>query len=159
MERRITWCSTVANVTVQFQGMADLQAHVQGIADMAQQAVQASLRQFGEEVIGEAKETYVPIRTGALMNSGFVRDDEVQPGVQLGFGGTAVQYAIEVHENPRSGQTGGFSPAGVPYKSYARVGQWKYLEQPLALRAPQVAVALRQTLDDLAMERTSYGSV
>lgn len=35
-----------------------------------------------------------------------------------------------VHENPRSGKTEGFSPSGRPYKHWAKVGQWKYLEIP-----------------------------
>lgn len=41
------------------------------------------------------------------------------------------EYAAYIHEHPRSGQTGGRSPSGAPYYRWARVGQWKYLEQPL----------------------------
>lgn len=50
-------------------------------------------------------------------------------------------YAVLVHENPRAGNTGGFSPSGRKYtagrepsgrksraKAYATTGQWKFLE-------------------------------
>ena len=48
----------------------------------------------------------------------------------LGF--TAI-YAAKVHENIRSGNTGGASPSGKSYRegSYSTVGQWKFLETPL----------------------------
>lgn len=126
----------------------------------ADASAQQALHRFAEEVIGDAKESYVPIRTGALAASGFVRDDEgITPSVTFGFGGAAAPYAIAVHENPRSGKTGGHAPDGSTYKSFARTGQWKYLETPLKAHAPQVAEALRQALDDLAYQRTGYGSV
>lgn len=40
-------------------------------------------------------------------------------------------YALRVHENPRAGKTGGRSPSGARYRSWARVGKWKYLEHPM----------------------------
>lgn len=39
-------------------------------------------------------------------------------------------YALSVHENPRSGKTGGVSPRGARYRSWAEHGKWKYLEHP-----------------------------
>lgn len=51
---------------------------------------------------------------------------------QGAIGFTAI-YALKVHENPRSGNTGGSSPRGKLYRdgSYSTVGQWKFLETPL----------------------------
>lgn len=47
--------------------------------------------------------------------------------------GFSAAYALRTHENPRSGNTGGASPSGKPYPegSYAKVGQYKFLETPL----------------------------
>ena len=51
------------------------------------------------------------------------------PAVSGEIAYTAV-YAWDVHENPRSGKTGGFSPQGRPYRYWAREGEFKYLEKP-----------------------------
>ena len=53
----------------------------------------------------------------------------------VGYGGASAPYALSVHENPRSGHTGGVSPSGRKYKHWARTGQWKYLETPFKARA------------------------
>lgn len=47
--------------------------------------------------------------------------------------GFSAAYALKTHENPRAGNTGGASPSGKPYPegSYAKVGQYKFLETPL----------------------------
>jgi very-short-patch-repair endonuclease len=41
-----------------------------------------------------------------------------------------------VHENPRSGKTGGISPSGFPYEHWAQTGEWKYLETPVKQALP-----------------------
>jgi len=54
----------------------------------------------------------------------------------LGF---SAVYALSVHENPRSGKTGGVSPKGRPYKppkgstasAFATRGGWKFLERAI----------------------------
>ena len=50
--------------------------------------------------------------------------------VEIGF---SAVYAVAVHENPRSGKTGGKSPTGRSYppKTYATRGEWKFLENAL----------------------------
>lgn len=52
---------------------------------------------------------------------------------RMGAIGFSAAYALKTHENPRSGNTGGVSPSGKPYPegSYAKVGQYKFLETPL----------------------------
>ena len=47
--------------------------------------------------------------------------------------GFSAAYALRTHENPRSGHTGGSSPSNKPYPegSYAKVGEYKFLETPL----------------------------
>lgn len=76
----------------------------------------------------------VPRRDGVLAGSGTVlppKFDGKTVTIEIGYGGAASGYAMSVHENPRSGKTGGVSPRGVRYKKWAAVGQWKYLEQPV----------------------------
>lgn len=52
---------------------------------------------------------------------------------RMGAIGYTAVYALKIHENPRSGHTGGTSPRGREYLrgSFATTGQWKYLETPL----------------------------
>jgi len=108
-----------------------------------------ALKTEAELTMTEAKEL-CPVMDGHLRGSGFVTDpiiDSREIGVILGFGGPAAPYALSVHENPRAGKTGGWSPKGWmtkgevtkwrgprKYKKWAKVGQWKFLEQPFLAR-------------------------
>lgn len=77
----------------------------------------------------------VPIDAGNLRSTSTVGQPRVtvsSASITLGY---SARYALSVHENPRSGKTGGVSPQGRRYRSYARVGQWKYLEQPIKQRS------------------------
>lgn len=64
-----------------------------------------------------------PVDTGRLRASHQVRISELEGEVT-----PTVNYAIYVHENPRAGRTGGFSPQGQKYKRFASSGGYKYLE-------------------------------
>lgn len=122
----------------------------------APQAIAGALYQQANEIIADSVTNYVPFDTGTLAGSAKVQMPVVSPSeisVTFGFGGNAAPYAIAVHENPRSGKTGGKSPSGKPYPHWARRGEWKYLESPLKLRAPNVANELRVALDALAADR------
>lgn len=75
----------------------------------------------------------VPVDTGVLRGSHVVMPPVVSGArieVTFGYGGAASAYALSVHENPRSGRTGGITPSGSKRKHYARSGRWKYLEGP-----------------------------
>ena len=102
-----------------------------------QQALRRSPRVAADALRVEQVRTFrdsqreVPVDTGNLAGSGqtpqpFVRGTRIIAVIEY----TAV-YAFSVHENPRSGQTGGVSPQGQRYPSYARRGKWKYLEHPM----------------------------
>lgn len=74
----------------------------------------------------------VPVATGFLKNSSYVRSPSVSKNravVELGY---QAAYALYVHENPRSGKTMGFSPSGIRYPpgKWATVGEYKFLEKP-----------------------------
>lgn len=111
------------------QQLADLQAG-------APIALAAAGYEEMETLIADIKEHHVPVDQGPLRGSGFVQLPVPLPGPQpgyrinAGFGGAAAPYAWSVHENPRAGQTGGVSPSGRRYKTWAKVGHWKFFEGP-----------------------------
>ena len=94
-----------------------------------------------EEIMRISKEQYVPVDTGNLRASGHVQPFTIngdKVSVVFGFGGPSAEYALAVHENPRAGKTKGKSPKGRKYKTWSKVGQWKYLETPLKERVPVI---------------------
>ena len=118
------------------QALARVQGALTALGDKQDDAMKAVLTEEAEDIITAADEL-VPADIGNLKGSKFVAAPEVQGGgfnryvtVELGYGNTATLYAASVHENPRSGQTGGVSPGGSKRKTWAKVGQWKYLETP-----------------------------
>lgn len=111
---------------------------INAFGEEAVKALEASLFQYAHEILGDIVEkNIVPKDTGNLANNTeaqFVRRPErsgAAISVELGFGGTAAPYARAVHENPRAGKTGGVSPSGRRYKTWAKVGGYKYLERPI----------------------------
>jgi len=106
-------------------------AAFQAFGEKATKAMGAALYQEGNEIIASCVAKHVPVDMGPLASSGYTELPAIKGGdvsVTVGFGGTAAPYAAAVHENPRAGKTGGRSPSGRPYKHWAKVGHWKYLE-------------------------------
>ena len=78
-----------------------------------------ALYRQGEAIMTRSKAEFVPVKTGALKASGRVNPPQSTGRgwtVDLVYGGPAVNYALVQHETPW-------------YRH--RVGQWKYLEQPM----------------------------
>ena len=96
----------------------------------------------GLYVQGEAQKQ-VPRDQGTLAASSFIASDWASKGASVFVGYHAV-YAAAVHENPRSGKTGGFSPSGRPYKTWAKTGNWKYLENPLKENTSTILKIIRE---------------
>ena len=115
-------------------GIDEIVGKMRVLGEQFPQAMGDALFEFASEQIQKrAKEEYVPVMFGALRASIHTMQPVVtnrSASVTVAAGGAAAPYALKVHENPRSGQTGGFSPSGKRYKDYARVGEWKYLETP-----------------------------
>lgn len=133
-------------------GFKSLEDRIKSLGQQTPETVATALYEEANVVMADSVTNYVPFDTGVLAGSGKVNLPEHSGGgisVTFGFGGPAAPYAIAVHENPRSGKTGGVSPQGKPYVHFARRGEWKYLETPLKKHAPEVADALRQALEDL----------
>lgn len=117
-----------------------LAARIQARLDAALRAVKAEAWQFGEEVMADSKENYVPVDLAELKKSGQVQTQgEILFRVILGYGNEAVGYALAVHENLN------MSPAGTVIRDrlgggfHARVGGPKYLERPFRAAAPKFA--------------------
>ena len=130
-----------ANPRVEFE--FDLTKHAQVMAalnalgDDMVPSMEAVLTEEAEEIITAADEI-VPADIGNLKGSKFVEAPNVlgrEVTVELGYGNTGTLYAKSVHENVRSGQTGGRTPSGGTRKTWAKVGQWKFLETPFVASA------------------------
>ena len=76
------------------------------------------------------------------------------PVAEIGF---SAVYAAAVHENPRSGKTGGTSPSGKKYsagrttsgapsnrKVYSTVGKWKFLEDALKNNTKRILSIIKE---------------
>lgn len=124
-------------------GMEKLEAMLRLFGTKAQDPLGQALYMEAEKIMTESVKI-VPVDWGTLKGSRFVRQP-VREGrtvvVVLGYGGAAAPYAWAVHENPRSGRTGGVGPQGQHYKHWARTGEWKFLEKPAL--AAQVGLSER----------------
>lgn len=102
--------------------------------------LKAALYQEAETIMTASKRDYVPIKTGALRNSGTVYLPEEMPDrvqVRLGFGGASAPYAAIVHEYP---------------KSYGQ-GKNKYLSIPLGISAKNMASRIAEKMKRAARSR------
>lgn len=91
----------------------------------------ARLYRFGEIIITDAKQNYVPVRDGILRASGFVEQPKISQReitVRIGFGGAAEAYAAAQHER-------------MDYKH--TVGGPKYLERPVLAHANELKDEMR----------------
>lgn len=137
--------------TMTVTGTEQVMATLKALGQQATQAMQAALRVEAEGLMDDSQ-ALVPRMDGFLSGSGRIVEDlrALTPTLIVGYGGAAAPYALSVHENPRSGQTGGIGPQGQRYKKWAHVGQWKYLEQPWKQRMTgftgRIAASLKATL-------------
>lgn len=99
--------------------------------------------QFAEEVMTDSKEV-VPVKTGALMNTGKVFppvEDATSITVDLGYGDESVDYALIVHEELQS-------PKGNPI-NWTRPGSGpKYLQNPFDAKSDQLAPRIAKAAVD-----------
>ena len=136
---------------IEIKGLDEALRKLHAMPENVKRFVGRGLYAEAQAVMADSKENYVPVDTGVLSGSGFVKPPTVSAdeiSVVLGYGGPAVKYALAVHENPRAGKTGGLLPptqsiAGIlartfgtgaytrRRKTWAKTGQWKYLEIPV----------------------------
>ena len=109
--------------------LKNLAAFGQNTRDAAAQAVYEEARAIENVSLAQ----YAPVDQGGLRSEHAFVDEEakIEGGkVSITFGYTG-PYAASVHENPRTGKTGGVGPSGQKYRHWATVGQWKFLETPV----------------------------
>ena len=127
--------------TIRFsiRGAEDAIRNLQTLGDQMPPALGRALYRFAEiDIAAVSKRDYVPVITGALRSSIHVEEPVVERRsvtVYISAGGAAAKYGRKVHENPRSGRTGGLSPSGRRYKRWSSVGEWKFIETPARLAA------------------------
>lgn len=125
--------------------IANLQREVSGL----QQDAARALFRRGEAIMTDSKDNYVPTDLGALKGSGHVELPEIGPNeitVTLGYGGSASDYALAVHEHlsehsPPSWRVAEREGRPVQFTT----GGPKYLEKP-------VLEAARTFQEDLAAD-------
>jgi hypothetical protein len=160
-------------VRMTVKGMKEVGQRLRAFDDNAIAEIEVELFEIGSEVEAEAKEL-VPVDSGYLRSTGFtiaqsLRDlspgarpsaetlqkalDDDTPLVVVGF---SAAYALYVHENPRAGKTGGVSPRGKLYRTWARVGQWKFLETPMKRMVPQLRQRLQERLGKALRRRAVH---
>ena len=96
--------------------------------------IKSELFKEGEGIMAMSKEAFVPVDQGPLRASGHV-DDPVVKGdevtVTLGYGNSAVEYAVFVHEDLNA-----FHPTG----------EAKYLETPFKMAVPGIKRRMAKAL-------------
>lgn len=124
----------MATVEFKIEGLDEFIALLNQAKKELPKAIEATLYQFAEEVMADSKADYVPVDTGALMNTGKVmplQTDNSSCTVELGYGDESVGYAAIVHEEL-------MSPKGNPI-NWTRPGSGpKYLSRPLEAKQDQL---------------------
>ena len=110
------------------------------------QSVATALHNEGERIMRDSKANYVPVVHGGLKESGVVHPPQIAGSIVSVLLEYPGPEAIRIHENPRSGKTGGVSPRGRKYPegSYSKVGGWKFLELPAKQAMPSMPSRIAQ---------------
>lgn len=120
-------------IRVKVDGLSAALQRLQELDERAPEAASILLKQFVDTMVIAPAKDLVPVDTGALRSTLHASEPVIagtRIDVQASAGGPAAPYALAVHENPRSGKTGGVSPSGKRYQHWARSGEWKFLERP-----------------------------
>ena len=145
-------------INVEIEGEGELQRRFQALAGRSvhELGVVRAMNSELEAVMRDSR-ALVPVVTGTLRSSGTVDAPQIQGNEvtqTCGYGGAAKRYALKVHENPRAGRTGGYSPSGKKYYPrpglpvpYSTVGQWKFLEQPFLARRTRIIEAITDAMN------------
>lgn len=111
-------------ITFKLKGLRAIERRLRQLAQKVSDEAALALRGEAEAIMTTSKRDFVPVDLGPLRASGMVgtvrRKGDVL-SVLLSFGGPAVRYALEQHENLE------FSH---------KVGEAKYLEKPLLEALP-----------------------
>ena len=145
-------------VKTRFEFTASLREFQNALKELDDEAVAVAGAGLGLEArkLINASIKQVPVDKGILKASatvdGPIVEDKVVSYV-VGYGGQAKAYAEAVHDNPRAGKTGGFSPSGLPYKTWSKVGKWHYLTDPAREQAKSIDRSLGRFIANFILRR------
>jgi len=131
-------------ITVEVKGTEELHRVLEKLGERAQAELGKALYAEAELIMTESKKQ-VPVDTGTLRASGFVKEPETKGGkveVELGYGGPASKV------NPKTGQR----TEEYAYWVHERldlkheVGKAKFLEDPVKAAAPKLPRAIADRL-------------
>lgn len=121
-------------IKVTVTGEKEMAAKFRAFAKKFPKKIEASLFKQCEKIMTRSKRDFVPVDTGALRSTGMVEKPKTTKrgtSVTLAYGGPAVDYAVEQHENLDYNHT---------------VGGPKYLERPLNESAKTLASDIAKDL-------------
>lgn len=121
-------------IKVTIKGDKEMAAKFRAFARKFPKDVAAALFKQSEKIMTKSKKDFVPVDTGALRSTGMVEKPKIKGkkiSVTLAYGGPAVDYAVDQHEN-------------LDYRH--TVGGPKYLERPLNEAAKTLASDLAKDL-------------
>lgn len=133
---------------VHVEGFDQLQATLRRFGSPAETAAAArpEMNRVGSKILRRSVQL-TPRDRGTLANSANLRTEDNGLTVTVGY---SAVYAGPVHDNPRSGHTGGVSPRGQRYRHWAAVGEPKFLlkamEEAAGTAWPDVAQGLASWL-------------
>lgn len=116
----------------------------------AVKAARGAAWEFGEEVMEDSQENYVPIDTGDLKDTGHTQweDSGNVFRVTLGYGGPSAGYALAVHENLNMSPVGTVIHNRLGGGVHERIGGPKYLERPFRKAAPQFLKRIKEAAQE-----------
>lgn len=137
------------DMKVEFEGLEELRRKLVMARGQAVPFLAAAMFVEATKIMGYSV-ALIPVLDGIARGSATVEPPKVGAGnilVRFGYGGAASKYVLKLHENPRAGKTGGSSPSGAPYRRWATIGQWKFLETPARAQFPTSGKRMAKDLD------------
>ena len=114
-------------------GLESMQGRLKILGPRGRKSVAGTLYRFGEMIMTDAKQNYVPVKENVLRTSGKVElpiDSGNTISVSMSFGGAASAYALAIHEHLAKSSPHSWKIAESHGGVHFRVGGPKYLELP-----------------------------
>lgn len=131
---------------VTLEGLGEVKTMLRAGTDDTISAIKEALYAEAQVVLRESKRQ-VPFRTGALSSSGMVHEPYAagsKAAVEISYGGAAIDYALEQHEN-------------LTYR-HAAGRKAKYLEDPAVDATERLGARLRERVARMLKKRGYHDS-
>ena len=135
----------MATFSVRVTGTKQTKRNLLTLGKDAPKVVGGALFREAERIMAEIKTVpIVPVDLGTLSNTGHVVPPEIDSRgatVIMAFGGPAARYALAIHEGFRTTKTGRL------VRFTYRIGQAKYLSEPVNRNLPAIGKAMGTAVD------------